>query len=172
MIRYLHIHPKVEKLLQKKNRTSARGIAARRASRIIESLRSGVCVTVAGPLSHTKEVRVKRTFKYDLGKGFRLITVKKKSDLYVLFLGDHDQCDRWLDTYSKKKPGNTDIELNSYPVGEPFGREGSAPDCTAAGEPANEFAGESENRGAEDWEHRLTQKQLRKVFCGLVRKHA
>ena len=157
MIRQLHIHPKVEKTLQKSARTSALGIAAHRAARIIESLKNGTRLAQAGPLSQTKEARVRQLFKYDLGKGYRLITVKKHADLYILFIGDHDRCDRWLDTYSKKKPGNTEVELRSYPV-RPPSLNAVQPDLNPdADEPGDEPL-------------MLTQQQLRRVFCGLVQQ--
>jgi len=94
MTKRLYIHPKVEKALdQMKSLDNAPKVAAKRAEAIINALKNGTIMARAGRLSKTKDARIRRLFKYDLGKGFRLISLKDKSGLYILFVGPHDRCD-------------------------------------------------------------------------------
>ncbi|MCA1785230.1 MAG: hypothetical protein LC657_04515, partial [Desulfobacteraceae bacterium] len=83
MIKALQVHPKVEKTLeQMKTLDNAPKIAAKRAEAIIDALKNGTIMARAGRLSKTKDARIRKLFKYDLGKGFRLISLKDKSALY------------------------------------------------------------------------------------------
>ena len=43
------------------------------------------------------ESRLKSCIKYDLGQGFRLITVNTEKMIWLLFVGNHDAADKWLD---------------------------------------------------------------------------
>jgi len=49
------------------------------------------------------EKRIRKCVKYDLGWGFRLITLLRNNVLYICYLGPHDQCDRWLAENSRLK---------------------------------------------------------------------
>jgi len=81
-------------------RTDKKGAAAaERAEKLI-------CDIVNGDLSaeelltkQTKngEMRLHNCRKYDLGSGYRLISVRNKVGWCFIFIGTHDDCDRWLD---------------------------------------------------------------------------
>ncbi|MGB3210255.1 MAG: hypothetical protein WBB19_06075 [Desulforhopalus sp.] len=43
------------------------------------------------------ENRISNCVKYDLGSGYRLITVKDGQNIFVPFVGGHDETDLWLD---------------------------------------------------------------------------
>lgn len=43
------------------------------------------------------EDRIKGCRKVDLGGGYRLGTLKQGKDLYLLFVGTHDECGRWVE---------------------------------------------------------------------------
>lgn len=45
------------------------------------------------------EYRLKNCVKYDLGHGYRLVTVKDGHNLFITFVGSHDQTDRWIETH-------------------------------------------------------------------------
>ena len=45
------------------------------------------------------EYRLKNCVKYDLGHGYRLVTVKDGQNLFITFVGSHDQTDRWIETH-------------------------------------------------------------------------
>ena len=50
------------------------------------------------------ETRVKSCIKYDLGSGFRLVTVNTQKIVWLLFIGNHDEVDRWLNNNSGWTP--------------------------------------------------------------------
>jgi len=53
--------------------------------------------------------------KFDLGSGYRMIVLNRKSEFFVLFMGSHDDCDRWLDLRRRHKV--RDIMTNkTFPV--------------------------------------------------------
>ena len=45
------------------------------------------------------EWRIKNCIKYDLGSGYRLITVCIDERLYIPFIGTHDDADLWLERH-------------------------------------------------------------------------
>lgn len=45
------------------------------------------------------ECRISNCVKYDLGHGYRLVTIKKGQSLLVPYLGTHDETDMWLDRH-------------------------------------------------------------------------
>ncbi|MFO7911060.1 MAG: hypothetical protein R6V15_02745 [Desulfotignum sp.] len=160
MTKRLYVHPKVEKALdQMKTLDNAPKVAAERAEAIINALKNGTIMARAGRLSKTKDARIRKLFKYDLGKGFRLISLKDKSSLYILFVGSHDQCDTWLDTNSKGKPHQTEVAMFCYEVSQKKqGHKRAAPPSFSDLE--------------EDLCNRMppvSQKDLREVFSGLVK---
>ena len=156
MITRIHIHPKVEKLLnQMESLEKAPSIAAKRARMIIQSLLEGVQPSHAGRLSKKKDARIDGLFKFDLGSGYRLVCIKGKDCIHILYLGSHDNCDTWLDTNSRKKPHKTEICMNVYCV-DPSGTNQIMEECV------NALVGE--NFLAQN----VTQEDLKKVFRGLV----
>lgn len=55
------------------------------------------------------EYRISNCIKYDLGNGYRLVTIKDGQNLFVTFVGNHDETDLWLehhkfDTYLPDDP--------------------------------------------------------------------
>jgi mRNA-degrading endonuclease RelE of RelBE toxin-antitoxin system len=160
MTKALYIHPKVEKALeQMKTLDNAPKIAAKRAETIIDALKNGIIMARAGRLSKTKDARVKKLFKYDLGKGYRLISLKDKSSLYLLFVGSHDQCDTWLDTNSKGKPHQTEVPMVCYEIKQKKRRR-SGPASLSFADPDEDLS---------DRMPPVSQKDLRELFNGLVR---
>ncbi|MFU8770066.1 MAG: hypothetical protein ACNA7H_10045 [Desulfotignum sp.] len=160
MLKTLHIHPKVEKdIKQMKTLENAPKIAAKRAEEIISALKKGAIMARAGRLSKTKDARIRRLFKYDLGKGFRLISLKDKSRLYILFVGSHDRCDTWLDTYSKKQPHQTEVPMACYEIPQEKRRE-TGPFPLPSADPEDDLCERMPP---------VSQKDLREVFSGLVK---
>jgi hypothetical protein len=160
MLETLQIHPRVEKILeQMKAQDNAPKIAAERAEAIIDALKNGIIMARAGRLSKTKDARIRRLFKYDLGKGYRLISLKDKSALYILFVGSHDRCDTWLDTNSKGKPHQTEVPMVCYEITQKKRRQ-SCPASLSFADPEEDLC---------DRMPLVSQKDLREVFSGLVR---
>jgi hypothetical protein len=42
------------------------------------------------------EVRIKNCVKFDLVDGYRLLEMKQGWDIVFLYIGTHDECDRWI----------------------------------------------------------------------------
>ncbi|MBU1194562.1 MAG: hypothetical protein KKE62_01250 [Proteobacteria bacterium] len=156
MIDQIHIHPKVEKdIEQMESLDNAPAIAAMRARSIIRDLADGMKLSMAGRLSGSKDARINNLYKFNLGKGYRLVTIREKRTLFIMFIGDHDQCDRWLTSHSRKAPHKTPVPLNIYQVKH------------CHDETQDEFLQEDEDDIPETLEN-ISQKDLHKVFCGLV----
>ncbi|MBI5327322.1 MAG: UvrD-helicase domain-containing protein [Deltaproteobacteria bacterium] len=54
-------------------------------------------------LTNHGETRIKNCFKYDLKDGYRLITVQQSNCRIFLYVGTHDECERWLEQNRGKR---------------------------------------------------------------------
>jgi hypothetical protein len=82
---------------------------AQKATSIIESLASGTArhhMDAIGSYTKYGEKRIRNCRKYDLGCGFRLITLQRGNTVFIPFLGTHDKCQRWLESNSRLKDFN------------------------------------------------------------------
>ncbi len=160
MIDQIHIHAKVEKdIEQMESLDNAPAIAAMRARSIIRDLTDGAKPSMAGRLTSSKDARIKNLYKFNLGKGYRLITIKEKKILFIMFIGDHDQCDRWLHSHSKRAPHRKPLPLNIYEVNH------SRKDDTLV------LAQQENGTNVPEVLKNISQKELQKIFCGLVNSH-
>jgi len=71
------------------------GKKATKAADVIQKLAAGI--QLASATTNNGESRIRHCVKYDLGNGFRLITVQYSGCCFVMFMGDHEASDRWLD---------------------------------------------------------------------------
>jgi len=148
----------VEKRLEQlKKKENAPSIAAYRAQAIIQGLIKGIQFTRPGHFSKSKDARIRNLCKYNLGSGYRLICIKKKYNIYVLFVGSHDQCDTWLDKHHKRKPHKKEVSMNIFDVDN-----------------SEISPSETSNTVAEnEYDHlivpEISQQDLRKVFRGLIK---
>ena len=157
MITKVHIHPKVEKMLEQlKKKENAPSIAAHRAQTIIQGLIKGIRSTRPGHFSKSKDARIRNLCKYNLGSGYRLICIKKKYNIYVLFVGSHDQCDTWLDKHRKRKPHKNELSMNIFDVDTSE---------ISTSETLNTIA---ENKYDHFIVPEISQQDLRRVFLGLI----
>jgi len=151
------LHPRLEKQLRAmEGRANAPFIAAGRARRIIGAVIKGQTSRAAGLFRARSDTRVKNAWKYDLGAGYRLICIRTKQIIYVMYAGDHESCDAWLNNNSKKQPRISETEMTAFTIRdspEPF-------DCRTGRDLEPDF----------DDQHPapIPQAYLRKVFCGLV----
>ncbi|MCM2359090.1 MAG: hypothetical protein NDI77_13140, partial [Geobacteraceae bacterium] len=94
-------------------------------------------------------------FKYDLGNGYRIIAVRDEDALILLYIGSHDDCDRWLEHNRGLRPAIATEQLPVSPVDRQGEPPAPGPDCG----PADDYdAGLTA---------RLTGKDLRVLFSGL-----
>lgn len=158
MIERMHLDPKLEKCLATLRKSSRRAcLAANRVETIIMEVKRGklppeeMCA-----FTRNGEARIKGCRKYNLGAGYRLVTLKQGNDLYLLFVGTHDECSRWIENNREHLPlemiaGRCRTVARSLPK-QTVTRPSTPPDT----EPE------------EDWLSPLTDQDLRVVFSGLL----
>ena len=159
-MKLLFVSSKVESRIAALEKAGRSGKAiSQKATGIIDSLASG---DVRNPMdaveSYTKygEKRIKNCRKYDLGCGYRMITLQRGKTVFIPFLGSHDECQRWLENNSRLKAFNAGkgktlhIEDRTSPIR------------------FRDFDNMDMNEDDEGFLQDLTDKDLRTVFNGLV----
>lgn len=106
MFRTIHLYPRFDKqlnALKRGDRKAAR--AAETGERLVDALTRSL-PTMEGVAAPTRsgEWRIKGCRKYDLGSGYRLVTNHQGRRLYMVSVGTHDECDRWLETNRDWEP--------------------------------------------------------------------
>ncbi|WP_300462496.1 hypothetical protein [Desulfobacula sp.] len=99
MIQHIKYHPRFHKQCEKLKRSNDK------ASKAVENALDIILAfkkhrknfNTMGALSHSGELRLKDGIKYRLGNGYRLVLSIRKECLFVLCIGSHDQCDKWLE---------------------------------------------------------------------------
>ncbi len=99
MLQSIHLAPALTKrleLLQYSGKKAA--LAAAKAEEIISRLQSGGELPCqVGIITKHGEQRIRGMMKYDLGSGYRLVTFRQKFRIFLLFVGTHDDCHRWIE---------------------------------------------------------------------------
>lgn len=74
-------------------------LAATQVTRILDTIRRDGFSKDSLTTKRTKkgEARIDKCIKYDLGHGYRLVTVRWQDHLYITFVGSHDKADLWLE---------------------------------------------------------------------------
>ncbi len=165
-MQHVHLDPKFFKCLAALRKAGKKGdIAAQKADEIIERLsRQGfVMPAEIGTVTKYGELRLKHCIKYDLGNGYRLITIKQGRDLFVLYVGTHDECHRWVEN-------NRELRLELV--------RGRCATITVAQETSTgeTFAFEIDSTATADDPadplelliRQLSDRELRMIFCGLA----
>ena len=133
-------------------------MAARNAVEIIVNLANG-CKSLDEIGRQTKygEARIKNCVKFNLGNGYRLISVKKNNSILLLHIGTHDECDAWLEKNRGRLFCPTGDDTGLFARSEP-------------GDQTND-QGEPEWHEKDEYEehlmHKINDKMLEKLFCGL-----
>jgi hypothetical protein len=140
-------------------------MAARRAEQIIKILlRYSGAETEELRSKRTKhgELRLKNCRKYDLGGGYRLLSLRNENHLIFVYVGTHDECHLWLETHR-------DISLDAAIFVESFitltvPQVHEPPECAEIMQVSSE-----PDQYEEELLARLDEKILGHVFRGLVR---
>lgn len=104
------------------------------------------------------EKRIRKCWKYDLGWGYRLITLQRGGNIFIPFLGTHDECQRWLENNSRLKEfvsGNGTLFRTCHKSQPPAN-------------PTNADPTDIEENAENEVLLKLSDKDLRCIFCGLV----
>jgi len=102
------------------------------------------------------ELRIDKCRKYDLGSGFRLVCVEQGGDLFITYVGAHDDCDRWIENNRRFEP-----ELNDI-TGENFQADGEE-----AGDEPHDRDDDEDMDYDDILMKQIDDNLLREIFCGL-----
>jgi hypothetical protein len=105
------------------------------------------------------ERRIDGCQKYDLGAGYRLVYVKEEDHYVFLFVGTHDDCDRWLTNNKYLHDLQLDrLEDEAWRVSEP----------TAEGESGAPSPEADDEMDYDDiLMQQIDEQTLRRIFRGL-----
>ena len=159
MIENIHLDPKLKKCLAAMRKGSRRAcLAADRVETIIADLKRGDTPPgLVGSFTRNGEMRIRGCRKYDLGAGYRLVTLKQEGDIYLLFAGTHGACSRWIENNREHLPLEM-IADRSRTIQWSGQRKQVTPSETSP--PGQE--------PDEDWVSPLSDKELRTIFSGIV----
>ena len=161
MITTLYLDAKLDKQLQALRRSDKKAAqAAERAHEIVGKLQAGsLPMAEAGATTKRGEQRLKGCIKYDLGSGYRLVTLKQDRVLYLLYAGSHDSCHRWLE--NNRELSVADIRRRSRCIRVDTPRTRTA--CN------NTDNIPMDCKEADHFSLELDDCQLRTLFSGLIR---
>jgi len=159
--KFICLNPKViERIADLRKAGTAGVLLAEKAEAIISRLKSGEpwqSDRRIAPRTAHGEKRIRKCVKYDLGWGFRLITLLRNDVLYICYLGPHDQCDRWLADNSRLKEVDFGRSTLYQVATQELKEDGLHP--------------ENSSEALDDLDQRLQElpdRSLRRIFCGLV----
>lgn len=159
MLKYVHSNPKFEKRLNALKQSEKMAVsAARKAEDIINTIiqNGETPLSMSGKLTRHGEWRIRNCIKFDIGKGYRLVCVKEKEHLYLLYAGTHDDCSAWIENNRNYSP---DPEKKNSIIHRVCitGNSDHDPSCPSENDP--------------DYEdllmQRITDKELQHIFKGL-----
>jgi hypothetical protein len=112
--------PKFDEALEALRRKGGKSFnAAKKAERIISNLCSrNENLNCAGKLTKKGERRIKYCRKYELGGGYRLVCIQQGSYLTFAYIGDHDECSRWIEHNKKLRYEIEDVLQTARPAYE------------------------------------------------------
>ena len=163
MIRFIHLERRFEKELETLWKRGEKGeIAAQKAEELITAL------TRNGPpdlkkvwkLTGWGEKRIEGCLKYDLGDGYRAICFRRGETLFISYVGDHDECQKYLDHFSGRHNWVAKENGTTLPVQLVESSEG--PEAMPLDEGFEEDYDDPLMEQIDD-------KTLRKVFSGLLK---
>lgn len=135
-------------------------LAAEQADRIIDGLiaEGPRGLKSIGRPTKYGEGRIKNCLKYDLGNGYRLVGLKREDEIVFLYIGAHDDCNRWIvdnkgarTIPSKNRNAAEEVRAETLAIE----REDPEPAAAEADRYGQVFAD-------------IDEKDLREIFCGLT----
>lgn len=160
----LYRTPLFTKGLQQLEKSDKKGaLAAARAEEIIRHLTTRGVTSLELKIKLTKhgELRMRNCCKFDLGSGYRLICLKRQDCFFLLYIGSHDECDRWL---NNKRGSRLVVDPADFVFAPPLLQADDAvwlDDEQESGKDIDEYE--------QQLAARLDDKTLRQVFRGICR---
>jgi len=164
MIQYVYRTKSLDRRLDRLRKSDKKGVqAARQVEKIIDILN---CCGDAFQLLKRKqtkygELRLSNCRKYDLGSGYRLITVQDEDCLILVYVGSHDDCHLWLEKQKDASMNVSILKSSGNLIHVTYSR--LQPDESL---PLTNFAPETDPY-EEDLLGKIDEKTLRYIFCGL-----
>jgi hypothetical protein len=100
MLRFIHLSSLLEKQLRELRKAGRKAeLAASKCQNIINDITQYgcQCETVLSHRTRNGEARIKNCIKYDLGGGYRLVSIRSDCHLFITFIGSHDDTDQWIE---------------------------------------------------------------------------
>lgn len=167
MIRHIHFSQTLDKEIKRLQKAGTQGEqAVAKFQNLLADIKTYSCQFEAVASKRTKkgEQRIKNCVKYDLGGGYRLVTVRVNDHLFVPFLGSHDETDQW---FQRHRYDNFQPDVSLYR------EEKVTPLKAGCIESFNEP--DVEERADDEYEEQLRGKidepLLKSVFQGLFRNN-
>jgi hypothetical protein len=162
VIYYIHRDPNFDRRLNMlRERGGTALIAVKKSEEIINRIimKGRAHSHKIGKQTKNGELRIKHCIKYDLGNGYRLVCIRKRSHLTCLFVGNHDDCSRWIE---RKKGIKYEIDNNYSNM--LLTKENTSMDFESVEEidPAEEYE--------DNIMKRVNDKIIRTIFSGLVER--
>jgi hypothetical protein len=157
MLQRIYLDSRIRKrleLLQRSGKKAA--LAAGKVEEIITRLQSGGDLpSQAGTVTKHGELRIKGMMKYDLGSGYRLVALKQDDRFFLLYVGSHDDCHRWIENNRELSIGQIEQRCAALPL-QIAGLDMDMNDKRAK-------IMEDDNPLDQ-----VSEQDLRRIFCGLV----
>jgi hypothetical protein len=102
MIKYIHLSRSIPGKLSLLQRSGKKGeLAVDQFEVLLDAFRCNRMLDARVYCKRTKngEGRIDNCVKYDLGNGYRLVTVLRGNHLFISFLGSHDETGVWIDRH-------------------------------------------------------------------------
>ncbi|PHR29925.1 MAG: hypothetical protein COA36_03500 [Desulfotalea sp.] len=127
MIFYLHIAHSLDRQLQKNSTSLTKSdLAVLKCRQLLCDIREyGLRhEQVLNKRTRKGEKRLKNCVKYDMGAGWRLVTVMNNNHLFLTFLGSHDGTDQWFSRHKGEDflPENHNYSCRRIRITDRIGR--------------------------------------------------
>jgi hypothetical protein len=160
MLQRIYLDSRIRKRLELLWRSGKKAaLAAGKVEEIITRLQSGEDLPAqAGSVTRHGELRIKGVMKYDLGSGYRLVAYEQGGRFFLLFVGSHDDCHRWIENNRELSIDQIEQRCAALPV--------------QTGSVCEETTGEAGPFTMDDYDDdpldQVSEQDLRRIFCGLV----
>lgn len=164
MIERLHLSSSLDKLLEALQKSGQKGeMVVSQCLWLLDQIRKGRIMNDDVFCKRTKhgEYRVANCVKYDLGYGYRLVTIRSGKDLFVPFVGGHDETDKWLNRrrYDKFSPNDSSCHTETI-----FSLQVEKLDYSVS-----DIASEEDDIYEKNLQQRIDETTLRQIFSGLYK---
>lgn len=106
MIRTLYLTTRFQKNLARLEAASNQAASiAKKAQNLVADLAAcgDTLLTHRSDVSRYQENRLENGIKFDLGGGYRLLAVRERDNLFLVYVGYHDESDRWVKNNRRRR---------------------------------------------------------------------